>query len=136
MKTVKNLVIQGITVLLLGNNKITSVGVKYLADALMERNVLRVIWLEDNQIDDAGCEALAKPLARDEDDETECLSLSGNPITPKGISILTEAIKAGDRFRCLMLNRIKIGAEGAKAFSCLESSNVEALSLNDTELGD
>ena len=136
VKYLKDIVESRITVLMLADNKITAAGAGYIREALSVPSCLHCLWLEDNNLGDAGTDIIAEAFMS-ATCELECLSLSGNGITGKGVKLLSEALCRPERFRCLLLNRNKLGVEGAKNLAAgLRESHLEGLSLNDTELGD
>jgi len=124
-------------ILKLGGNKITSKGASALAGALASHKYVTEVHLNDNQIDDAGAEALSALLGNKEGKLT-AINLTGNKIGDKGASAFAKALASGLPLRDLYFGKNVIGNEGAAAFASIISGKdtVAHVFLNDNKIGD
>jgi len=118
------------------NNKITSKGINLLFEELIlnEENQLKDIELSDNNLDDNCIEPLGRLIQKKK--SIECISLSGNYITDKGIDILSYCIIGNTKIRLLDI-RNNIGITDG-SFDILkemiEKSNIEFIDLEFTSI--
>jgi len=124
-------------ILKLGGNKISSKGAAALAQALAGHKGVTEVHLNDNQIDDAGAEALAALLGNKEGKLT-AVNLTGNKIGDRGAAAFAKALASGVPLRDIYLGKNAIGNEGAAAIASVISGrdSVAHVFLNENKIGD
>jgi len=123
--------------LLLGSNKITSVGLSILAEALNNNtNTLNYLDLSNNQMSDDGVYFLVKTLLIN-NNALKKLDLSKNEITDVGVKHLVDMIKTNKTLTQLDLCSNEISDEGIRLLTnAMEISNstIEMLWLTSNKL--
>ncbi|CAF0862927.1 unnamed protein product [Adineta steineri] len=123
------------TQLKLGQNRITSTGASYLADALRQNNTLEVLSLWNNNLNDIGIRYLTDMLKINK--SLKKLDLSGNHITNIGAMHLTNMLKINRILTHLSLSRTKIDDKGIQPLANdIQNNNktLQVLSLSGNKL--
>ncbi len=120
----------------LGFNRITSIGVSILVDALKSNNTLQQLSLRNNDISDDGVRSLAKVLSIN-NNTLNALDLGHNRITNEGMKHLAQMIKRNRTLTDLYLPKNAISDEGVQILAdAIENHNstIEYLSLYSNKL--
>jgi Ran GTPase-activating protein (RanGAP) involved in mRNA processing and transport len=120
----------------LGSNRITSIGVSILADALKNNNTLQQLSLYDNDISDDSVYSLAKVLSI-KNNKLNVLNLGNNRITNQGMKHLAQMIRTNRTLTDLYLQQNAISDEGVQILAnAIENHNatIEYLSLESNKL--
>ena len=100
----------------LSSNKITSIGVSILAQALNNNKTLECLDLSNNQVSDDGIHSLVKELSMNNKTLMK-IGLAKNGITDKGIEHLVEMIKTNKTLTQIDLCANEISDEGIQILS-------------------
>lgn len=122
--------------LYLGSNKITSIGVSVLADALNNSKTLEKLGLYDNQVCDDGIYFLAKTLSVN-NTNLKKLDLGKNQITDEGVKHLAQMLKTNKTLTLLYLTHNEITDEGISILAnAIQNYNttIELLHLSENKL--
>ncbi|CAF1024628.1 unnamed protein product [Adineta steineri] len=123
------------TQLKLGQNRITSAGASYIADALRQNNTLEVLSLRNNNLDDIGVQYLTDMLKTNK--SLKKLDLSGNHITSTGAMHLANMLKENEILTHLSLSKTNIADKGIQSLANVIQDNnktLQALSLSGNKL--
>lgn len=123
------------TVLELGFNQITHVGLEYLLTSLCGYTTLNALHLDNNMIGDLGAEMLAAALPAITN--LELLDIGFNSISTAGIRSIMGALRDNTSIRSLILSGNTLDTEGAKAVAWALEANtrLEQLYLDHTSIG-
>lgn len=116
-------------VLWLAQNKITSVSMSILADALSDNNTLEQLYLQYNNIHDDGVHYLAKALSKN--NTLKILGLGHNGITDIGVKHLSQMMKTNKKLTEIWLWQNDICDEGVHVLAnAIENHNTTLQVLN------
>jgi Ran GTPase-activating protein (RanGAP) involved in mRNA processing and transport len=117
-------------------NKISSVGAFILARALNNNNTLKMLWLHDNQVADAGAYYFAETLSMN-NSILKILDLSKNEIADEGAKYLAQMITTNISLIHLSLAENRISDVGVRILAHAihhHNTTIEILSLAENKL--
>jgi Ran GTPase-activating protein (RanGAP) involved in mRNA processing and transport len=120
----------------LQSNKITSIGMSILADALNNNNTLEILYLGNNYISDDGVDSLVNILSN-HNNTLQTLVLQKNRITDKGAKYLAQMLEVNQTLVWLYLGENEISDEGIRILSNVignQNKTLEMLVLSSNKL--
>jgi Ran GTPase-activating protein (RanGAP) involved in mRNA processing and transport len=115
-------------VLSLQSNKITSIGISILAEALSNNNTLETLYLGNNYISDDGVYSLVNILST-HNNTLKTLVLQKNRITDKGVRYLARMLEVNQTLSWLYLGENEISDEGVRILSKAMESQYNTLEM-------
>eukprot|EP01080_Neovahlkampfia_damariscottae_P009932 gene9932-2253_t len=129
---------KGLTELNLNNNSFGGEKMEEFVDALLNNSEIKIpkLYLNNNQISDVGCAALAKLLSSKY--VLKELHVTHNKIGNEGSKLLAKSLSKNKELAILNMESNEIGYAGAKqlAFMIVSNSTIEKLLLGGNRLGE